>query len=162
MENQNAKQEKPVYKIKETDELLYLMDIYLTEWRHRDSWLWKQMYTFFFAGVVVNILPFTSIWNIDFTGIIPKWIFPSVGILISIFFIIISGAYTIRVTTVGKTYKNLIKMLPHDLQRIDITDLGDKRIYKILNYPMAKILPEVMMVTLMALSVIMLVICINM
>lgn len=149
------------YEVKEVGDVIHLMEIYLTEWCHRDSWLWKQMYTWFFAGLVVDILPFTTIWNIDLTNVIPKWIFPIVGIIISIFFSIMSGAYTIRLAAVGKTYANLIETLPTEMRRIKIADMGDKHIFKLLNYPMTRVLPEVMMIALMALSVTMLILCIG-
>ena len=32
------------YEVKEVGDVIHLMEIYLTEWCHRDSWLWKQMY----------------------------------------------------------------------------------------------------------------------
>ena len=40
---------KEKYDLENTDQLLNLMQIYLSEWMHRDSLLWKQIFTYFFV-----------------------------------------------------------------------------------------------------------------
>ena len=41
----------------ETQDLLALMQIYLSEWMHRDELLWKQVFKYFYATLFVLFLP---------------------------------------------------------------------------------------------------------
>ena len=84
------KKQKKIYKIETPEELLSLMSIYFTEWSHRDSLMWKQVCTFFFAAFVVTLLPFAKIWEISLTKVIPDFVFPIVGIVLSLIFLYIT------------------------------------------------------------------------
>ena len=76
---------------KDTQELLTLMSIYLDEWKHRDSILWKQTFTFFWATLIVMLLPFAAKYlQINIPDKLPQFLFPLIGIIMSFLFIIIS------------------------------------------------------------------------
>lgn len=38
------------------NELISLMDVYLSEWEYRDKLLWSQVYKFFYANILVLFL----------------------------------------------------------------------------------------------------------
>ena len=157
MENHNNK----IFNINDTNELLTLIDIYLSEWSHRDSSLWKQVFTYFFSILVVSILPFTKIWGIDFDSLIPKWIYPIIGLALSVLFFIISTGYAVRLEAVGNIYKDLIKMLPQKYRRKETGEMGDGAIYKVIDVPLTKLLTRVMFILLIALNIILLYISIK-
>lgn len=125
---QRCPKQPTYYKIESTEELLHLIEIYLTEWIHRDSLLWKQIFTYFFATLVVMILPFANIWDIDFGAAVPQWIFPITGIILAIIFLIIGNGYAARLKAIGDTYNNLIDMLPSKYRRIKINSLNHNNI----------------------------------
>ena len=157
MENHNNK----IFNINDTNELLTLIDIYLSEWSHRDSSLWKQVFTYFFSILVVSTLPFTKIWGIDFDSLIPKWIYPIIGLALSVLFFIISTGYAVRLEAVGNIYKDLIKMLPQKYRRKETGEMGDGAIYKVIDVPLTKLLTRVMFILLIALNIILLYISIK-
>lgn len=108
------------FKVKNTNDLLMLMDIYLTEWRHRDSLLWKQVFVYFYAIVIIIILPFVDVLGVGFEDILPRWIFSATGIILSFIFLIVSKGYADRLKSIGDTYNRLIKMLPVQFRRNEI------------------------------------------
>ena len=106
-----------IFKVKTTSDLLTLMDIYLTEWRHRDSLLWKQVFVYFYAILIVVMFPFVDILGVSFEEILPRWIFSAIGIVLSVMFLIVSKGYADRLKSIGDTYNRLIKMLPVQYRR---------------------------------------------
>ena len=112
------------YPVENTDQLLNLIDIYLSEWTHRDSMLWKQIFTYFFATLVVMILPFANVWEFSLGEKVATWIFPAVGILMSLAFFVIGKGYAVRLTAIGKVYDNLIQKLPKDYRRIKLDEIN--------------------------------------
>lgn len=112
------------YKIETTEQLLELINIYLSEWMHRDSMLWKQIFTYFFATLIVMILPFTNIVELTISGFVPDWIFPTIGLLMSLAFFIIGKGYAVRLTAIGTIYDTLIHKLPEDFRRIRLNKIN--------------------------------------
>ena len=112
------------FQIQNTDQLLVLMQIYLSEWSHRDSMLWKQVSTYFISTLVVMILPFINLWELNLGEAIPNWLFPTVGLCMSIAFFIIGKGYAVRLTAIGKTYENILRKLPDNFQRIQLKEIN--------------------------------------
>lgn len=114
---QNANQK---FKIRTTEQLLNLMNVYYAEWSHRDEILWKQTYLFFFAAFIITIFPFVKIWDVSLPKSIPTSIFPIIGIVISIAGLWITIQYAKRLNKSSQTYRKLIKQLPKQFQREEI------------------------------------------
>ena len=146
---------KKSYEIETTEELLSLMNIYLTEWSHRDSLMWKQICTFFFATFIVISLPFGEIWKIALTEIIPNFVFPITGIVLSLIFLYITIQYAHRLSKISDTCRELIEYLPEEFQRRKLYDkdsINDKK-------KLAYIVPWIMFVTLIVFAVMILILC---
>ena len=105
------------FVIENTDQLINLMNVYLSEWEHRDSMLWKQVFTYFFATLIVMILPFANIWDFSLGDKIEPWIFPVIGLLMTLVFSVIGKGYAIRLQAIGHTYGELIDKLPKEFKR---------------------------------------------
>ena len=114
------------YPIDNTEQLLKLIDTYLAEWMHRDSMLWKQIFTYFFASLIVMILPFANIAGFSLEGAVPDWIFPAVGTFMSLAFFVIGKGYAVRLTAVGIVYDRLINKLPKDFRRIKLEEINPR------------------------------------
>ena len=72
-------------------------------------------------------LPYVS----DFLGITlpnkwPNFVFPLVGLLLSIVFLYVSLGYAVRLKAIGDTYQKLIDYLPVELKRCSLADLKIK------------------------------------
>ncbi|MCH5192186.1 MAG: hypothetical protein J1F23_08495 [Oscillospiraceae bacterium] len=161
MGKQEKNNKRKTFYINDTNELLSLMDLYLSEWFHRDSLLWKQAFTYFFAILVISILPFAKLWGINFDSVIPKWIFPLIGLILSVLFFVFSMGYAERVEAVGAIYRDLINMLPQEYRRKKIIEMGNGPIYKIISLRLSKLIPYVMFVLLIAINIILLCIAIK-
>lgn len=148
--------QKQIYEINTTEELLSLMNIYYSEWSHRDSLMWKQICTFFFAVFAVIILPFAKIWEIRLTEVIPEFWFPIVGTILSLIFLYITIQYAHRLSKISDTYREVIEHLPEEFRRKSM--YGKDRI-TILN-KLAYIVPIIMFLSLMAFATVVLVLCI--
>ena len=143
------------YPITNTEELLTLMNIYYMEWEHRDTLMWQQVCTLFFAVFIIILLPFAKIWDITLTDKIPKVIFPITGILLSFIFLYITIQYAKRLSKSGETYRELIEHLPEEFQRKSIYKKDDITITRQLAY----ILPIIMFCSLFIFGIIILVLC---
>ena len=103
-----------------TDQMLTLMGTYLDEWKFRDELLWKQVYRFFYATLIVMLLPniagFVGIDLPDF----PHVLFPIVAAVMALFFFYTSMGYIKRMEASNKTYSAMIAKLPPEYQRISI------------------------------------------
>ena len=147
---------KQQFEVESTEQLIDLMNVYLNEWSHRDSIIWKQVFSYFIACLVIMLLPFMTYFGIDFGGALPKWIFPTMGMILAVFFFIVSKGYAIRLQAVGETYQNLIKKLPEEAQRIPTTKINKNIIY---NIHMCNLIVHVMFISLLAIGVILLHLC---
>ncbi len=140
-----------------TEDILSLMNIYLTEWCHLDEHLWRQLYTYFYATLVVLFLPNATIaLSIDDLPKLPLIIFPIIAICMAVIFLYVSLAYALRLKAIGDTYMRLIKFLPEKLQRISIADINT-RSGKLLKRRVTFIMPSLMFIGLCVMSIIMIV-----
>ena len=133
------------------DEIFQAMNIYLTEWIHRDKHMWFQTYNFFFAALVVMFLPNLT-EKLGFTiptALARHYVFPILGIILSFVFFYVSIGQAKRLQASGITYRKLIKQLPEELQRHSITQMRE---FKMVNHTMAYIIPVAMFIFLLILG----------
>ena len=106
----------------EVGHLLDLMDIYLSEWKHRDEMLWIQVFKYFYATLVVLFLPNIA----SFLGInlpeFPVILFPLAALVLSLVFLYISIGYSKGLEACGNTHQKLINLLPEELRRVSVSD----------------------------------------
>lgn len=108
------------------EHVLELMDIYLSEWKHRDELLWKQVFKYFYATLVVLFLPnMASYIGIVLPGF-PKIIFPIAALVLSFVFLYVSIGYAKRLEAIGNTYQNLMSFFPKELRRVSLSDKSIK------------------------------------
>lgn len=104
------------------DDVLCLLNIYLSEWEHRDELLWKQVFKYFYATVIVLFLPnIASFLQIELPKF-PKVIFPLAALILALVFLYVSIGYAKRLEASGKTYQNLLNLLPQEMQRVPLAD----------------------------------------
>ena len=101
-------------------DVLSLMDIYLSEWRQREDDFFKLVFKYFYVDILILFLPNIS----SYIGInlpkIPAVIFPCVSLALSLFFMYASIGNHKRIEASAKTYQKLINLLPEDLRRVSI------------------------------------------
>lgn len=149
------KEDVQKYQIETTEELLELMDIYLSEWKHRDILLWRQIFTYFFVIMLIYFFPYSANWGENLIDIFPRWISPIIGIVLSIVFLIVGIGYSTRLKASGNSYQKIIDKLPTQFQRVKIDELNN---FKIANSTMSSFIVSVMFVILFVLGIALLVI----
>ncbi len=150
-----------VYSVETTEELLHLIEIYLSEWEHRDALFWKQIFTYFFSTLVVMLLPFMNVWGLHLPESIPNFIFPSIGIIMSVLFFIVSNGYIARLKAVSGPYQALIEKLPPQYQRKKINQLYPGEWGKILALQMTVTICTFMFLALVVIGIVLLCCTIN-
>lgn len=102
------------------DNLLSLLEIYRLEWEHRSDVLWRQVFTYFYAIVVVLFLPNVA----SFIGVqlpaIPTVLFPIMALILSFAFLYVSLGLSKRIDAAVRSYNKLIHLLPPELQTITV------------------------------------------
>ena len=85
-----------------------VLELYLQEWIHRDTTYIKHMYTFFWASIIVSLLPYVSFVSNSLADELPAWAFQVCGMILSVF----SFAVSIRIgkgtITVRNKYDQLL------------------------------------------------------
>ena len=155
----NPKNDYSCKKI-DTEDILTLMNIYLTEWCHRDQLLWKQVYAFFYVTLIVLFLPnLTTFIGIDLPSNFPSFVFPAIAFFMSIVFLIVSIGYAMRLQASSESYRRVMTCLPDCLQRTSINDEIEKgkfrRVKTVFTFRMTYFLCITMFVSLMLLSILM-------
>ena len=104
------------------EDILNLMDVYLSEWTCRVEHLWNLIIKFFYANLVVLFLPnISSVLGIDYNDFHPS-LFPAISSLLSVVFMYVTVANAKRVEASGKTYQNIINLLPPELRRVSVAN----------------------------------------
>lgn len=102
------------------EHFLSLLDIYLSEWSHRSEVMWRQVFYYFYATMIVLFLPNLA----AFIGIVlphfPELLFPLLGLVLSFAFLYISLGLALRIDASVRSYNKLIKLLPVELQKITV------------------------------------------
>lgn len=143
------------YKIETTAEFLTLMNIYYSEWEHRDSLMWKQVTTFFSSVFVIILLPFGEVWQIPLVDHIPNIVFPFVGIALSFIFYYITIQYAHRLSKIGTTYRKMVDLLPKDLRREKIYEKN--RVTR--SRQLAYLVPSILFLALIIIGDVVLLLC---
>lgn len=85
---------------------LNLMNIYLSEWEHRDTLFWSQIFKYFYATLVVLFLPnIASYIQVNLPSF-PAITFPVVAFIMSLVFLYVSIGYSKRLEAIGKHTNN--------------------------------------------------------
>jgi len=115
----------------ENQDLIALLDVYLNEFIHRDNLLWSQVFKFFYASIIVMLLPNIS----DFLSInlppFPVLLFRVLGLIMSVVFLYLALGYGKRLEASTSTYKMLIEKLKPNYQRIKLRNLKFGRFFEI-------------------------------
>lgn len=101
-------------------DVLSLMDIYLSEWCQREDDFFKLVFRYFYVDVIILFLPNISLYIGINLSKIPAIIFPCVSLVLSVFFMYASIGDHKRIEASAKTYQKLINLLPEDLRRVSI------------------------------------------
>ncbi len=140
----------------DNDQIIALMGVYLDEWNHRDELLWTQVFRYFYATLIVIILPNIA----EFVGIelpeINTKIFPIIGIAMGIVFLYVGLGYALRLQASGKTYQKIMKLLSNeDYERISIRDKSKMKFGFLFAAPMSVVLVVTMFIALLAVAFVM-------
>lgn len=134
------------------EEIINLMSVYLDEWKHRDLSFWTQTYRYFYATLIVILLPnIGSIFEIRLAFSVGDKIFPLVGIFMSIFFMYFSVVSGIKSTLASNAYRQLISYIPKDYREKCVAEQRHGKYY---NIKMAIALPIFMFSVLIVISLI--------
>ena len=139
------------------DYILELANIYLSEWQHRDEILWKQVFKYFYANLVVLFCPILLLFykliyllSLELLFLLFPYCF------LQVFYIYIYNGYVKRLEASSSTYQNILNYLPIELRRVSLLN-NKTRHGKIFYKPMSKIYCLLMFICIFALSVVMIV-----
>jgi len=120
-------------ELKDKD-VIALLDVYLKEWMHRDQLMWTQLFRYFYASLIVIVLPNIPKVSTFYILSVPVSLFHWLGFFMSVAFLYISLAFAKRVEAVGNTYRKIYENLDSKYHRDKLKDLPfcDKCINKCL------------------------------
>lgn len=108
------------------DTTISLLNVYLAEWIQRDQIIWSQIFKFFYAILIIILLPNLALhFNLVLPNL-PIFIFRVIGLFLSLIFLYISLGYAIRLQAISDTYRDIIKTFPAEYQRKSIIDIKFK------------------------------------
>lgn len=138
------------------DRIVSLMSVYLSEWKHRDSLFWSQIFKLFYGSVIISFVPNLS----DHLGFkIPTYIhsliFPVIGIVFSLFSLYVAYGYACRLKASGDTYRKLMHELPEEFYQDSICDLKIATIKygKLFSARLGMVLPTFMFLSLIIMNI---------
>lgn len=113
----------------EYDATISLLNIYFAEWHYRSQVLWSQTFKFYYAILIIILLPNLATYiQVDLPRI-PILAFRVVGLLLSFVYLYISLGYAIRLQAAGITYQSIIDKLPPEYERKRIKDIKYKNVH---------------------------------
>ena len=133
------------------------MEIYLQEWTARDSRMWQQTFAYFTATLIIAVLPLGNLFGVKIPDDFPEYIFPITSAILSVIFLFVVRAYSVRLIYAAEAYAKVISCFPKNLRRESIKEKSEKTKgfkYKLYNIRMSEFIGTVMFVMLFALSVI--------
>lgn len=95
-----------------TDQIISLLDIYESEWQHRNNLLWSQVFKLFYFSIFIIALPLIS-GGLGFS--IPNGLillFPIAGIIAALFSLYMATSYALRLTVTRDSINKLLNHLP--------------------------------------------------
>lgn len=111
------------------DTTISLLNVYLVEWCHRDQIIWSQIFKFFYAILIIILLPNLTLHFQLILPNLPVLIFRIIGLFLSLIFLYISLGYATRLQAISDTYQNIIKKLPEEYQRKSIQSIKYKTLH---------------------------------
>lgn len=146
-----------MFKKLEKEDIINLMGIYLSEWEHRDTLLWSQVFKLFYANLIVIILPYQKIFDLSVLPL-DTIIYPIIGIIMSFIFMYIGIGYAYRLTASSDTYRKIMENFDESYRRYSIEDRNVYKFGWIFSLPMAFVLVITMFSALILLSIIMIIV----
>lgn len=144
-------------KIYNNDEIdvIALLGIYLEEWKHRDEILWIQSFRFFYATLIVMLIPnLTTYLKICLPSSIPVKAFPVIGLIMSIVFLFISLQYAMRLSASADTYEKIINILDEKYRRVSLEKMHYGKLFKI---PISILFPVLMFLALFVVGIVLII-----
>ena len=138
-----------------SETIISLLNIYLTEWIHRDKILWSQVFKLFYAILIIILLPNISEYLKISLPSIPTILFRILGLLFSFVFLYICLGYLKRLEAIGNSYQNLINKLPPEYRRQNVRDL---HMGKLFSYRTSYIICFLLFSCLISLSIVLIMI----
>ena len=110
------------------DTTISLLNVYLAEWIQRDQLIWSQIFKYFYANLIIILLPNLALHFDLVLPNLPIFIFRIIGFCFSFIFLYISLGYTIRLQAISDTYRDIIQTLPKEYRRKSVEDIKFKSI----------------------------------
>ncbi len=111
--------------------------------------------------IFLMLLPFMNAWGLHLPESIPNFIFPSIGIIMSVLFLIVSNGYLARSKAISISYQSLIEELPPEYQRKKVGTLYSGAWGEILNWRMGAVICAFMFLALIVIGIVLLCYTIN-
>jgi hypothetical protein len=111
-------------------DIISLLNIYLNEFIHRNDVFLSTTFRFFYASLIVILLPnITGYLGINFSSL-PIVLFRIVGFIMSLAFFYITISYAKRLEAITNTYNTIIKKFKSEYQRQNIEELKFGKLFK--------------------------------
>lgn len=102
------------------NETISLLNVYLSEWSHRDIQLWSKAIKLYYVILVIILFPnITNFFNVVLPPL-PAIIFRLIGLFLSLIFLYVTFGYAIRFQAIADTYQSIINELPEKYRRKSI------------------------------------------
>lgn len=140
-------------------DLAAIMELYLTEWIHRDEIMWKQTFRFYIATLFIMVFPHTTVLQPAFSEEVSPFLCLIIGLIMTGVFLYISLAYGYRLKAIGNTYRHIVSEIQDAVcKREYIEDLAGKTAQKITIPSLAITIPIILACSLIAVDVLLFVI----
>lgn len=104
------------------DARIALYSVYMQEWQYRDEIFWKQNFQVFVVALLAGLMPYLGgYFNVE----LPKgrWLFPTVSLVLSTYFLFIATAYAVRLQAAGESAQRIATQLPAHLRPVRLGEL---------------------------------------
>lgn len=117
------------------NETISLLNVYLSEWIHRDKELWSKALKLYYAILVIILFPnITNFFNVILPSL-PAIIFRIIGLFLSLLFLYVTFGYAIRFQAIAETYQSIINELPEKYRRKSIKTYKTGKLFSLkINY----------------------------
>ena len=134
-------------------EIIALMDVYLTELNHRDQLFYIQAFRYFYAVIVVILLPYIPFITPLLENnlfLIHKLIFHICGFIMTLIFGYVLWGYKIRLQASSDTYIKTYEKLDQEYQRISLDKIPYGKLFK---HQMIRIIIITMLLALLGINI---------
>ncbi|GEM_PF-2673055 len=137
--------------------IVSLMSVYLSEWEHRDTLFWSQIFKLFYGCAIISFVPNLSGYlNLSIPRYVHSIVFPVIGIIFSLFSLYVTFGYASRLKASGDTYRKLMSELPKEFRQEKVCELqyGNIEYGKLFSARLGIILPSIMFLSLITINLI--------